>query len=170
MKYVVTNALDSVDTRVSVDIDGTCQINDGSLGLVAGNRPGLYHLTLNNHDSVPVMLSSDGIDSVSVSVRGYTYQFKVLKVDHHRLFAMLNASPAAQHRTIKVTAPMPGLLKSIFFAEHSHVKKGETLFTLEAMKMENAIASPVSGIIHSIRMEEGLPVEKGSILCIVEPT
>ncbi|MDZ4746618.1 MAG: acetyl-CoA carboxylase biotin carboxyl carrier protein subunit [bacterium] len=170
MRYIVTNSPDSTDTPVRLNADGTCQIRDVSLRVVAGNRPGLYHVSLNDTEPVPIMLTSDGIDFVSISIRGYTYDVKVLKEGHHRLFAMLNASPAAQHRTIKVTAPMPGLLKTVFFAEHAHVRKGDTLFILEAMKMENAIASPVSGILHSVALSEGLPVEKGSVLCIVEPT
>lgn len=170
MQYVVTNSLDAVETHVALREDGTCQIDGGSLELVAGSRPGLFYITQVDGSTIPIVLSCDGIDRVSLSIRGYTYEFKVLKAQHHQLYAMLNASPAAQHRTIKVTAPMPGLLKAVFFAENAHVRKGETLFTLEAMKMENAIASPVSGVLHSVRTDEGRPVEKGSILCIVEPT
>lgn len=170
MRYVVTNGLDSVDTRVRLDVEGTCQIDDRSLLVDAGNRPGLYYISVDDSVPIPMILTSDGIDSVRVSIRGYAYDLKVLKEHHHQLFAVLNASPASQNRTIKVTAPMPGLLKAVFFTEHAHVRKGETLFILEAMKMENAIASPVAGILHTVRTAEGLPVEKGSVLCIVEPT
>lgn len=170
MQYVVTNSLDSAETPVALASDGTCQIDGVSLELVAGNRPGLFYITLADGAHVPIVLDCDGIDRVRLSIRGYTYEFSVLKEQHHQLCEMLNASPAAQNRTIKVTAPMPGLLKTVFFAENARVRKGETLFTLEAMKMENAIASPVTGVLHSVRTDEGRPVEKGSILCIVEPT
>ncbi len=170
MEYIVTNSLNPVDSHVHLDVDGTCQNDNGSLSVVRGNRPGLYHVALAGGEPVPIVLSSDGIDSISMSIRGYSYDFKVMKEHHYQLFAMLNASPAAQNRTIKVTAPMPGLLKTVFFGENAHVRKGDTLFTLEAMKMENAIVSPVSGILHTVRIGEGLPVEKGSVLCIVEPT
>lgn len=170
MHYVVNNILEGTDNSIEFAVDGTCQINGTSVRVDAGDRPGLYYISTESAAPVPVTLTSDGIDSVSLSIRGYTYEFKVRKNQHHQLFAMLNASPAAQQRTIKVTAPMPGLLKSVFFADNARVRKGETLFTLEAMKMENAIASPVAGILHSVRMSEGVPVEKGSVLCIVEPT
>lgn len=169
MQYVVTNELTSSDGVVELNVDGTCQINGSSFRLTRGNRPGLYYLTADGEKPIPILLSSDGIGSVRINVRGYTYDCKVLKNLHHQLYVMLNASPAALHRTIKVTAPMPGLLKSVFFSDNTRVRKGETLFTLEAMKMENAIASPVAGILHSVRMTEGVPVEKGSVLCIVEP-
>lgn len=50
------------------------------------------------------------------------------------------------------------------------VKKGDTLFTLEAMKMENAIKSPIAGTIQHLTAQEGIAVEKGTLLCVVEPT
>jgi biotin carboxyl carrier protein len=37
------------------------------------------------------------------------------------------------------------------------------------MKMENAIKSPVAGIVHNVTTSEGGAIEKGALLCVVEP-
>jgi biotin carboxyl carrier protein len=44
------------------------------------------------------------------------------------------------------------------------VKKGDVLLILEAMKMENAIKSPVDGTIKAIPVTKGKSVEKNQIL------
>jgi biotin carboxyl carrier protein len=65
---------------------------------------------------------------------------------------------------------MPGLLKAVLVKEGAIVRKGETLFTLEAMKMENSIKAPISGIVHNVTSNGGAAVEKGVALCVIEPT
>ena len=47
------------------------------------------------------------------------------------------------------------------------VVEGETLVILEAMKMEMAIASPVTGTVHSIRCSEGQMVMPGQTIAII---
>jgi len=44
------------------------------------------------------------------------------------------------------------------------VELGESVIILEAMKMENDLKSPASGIIENIYVTEGSAVEKGVIL------
>ncbi|RPI67183.1 MAG: acetyl-CoA carboxylase biotin carboxyl carrier protein subunit [Ignavibacteriae bacterium] len=102
-------------------------------------------------------------------MRGYAYRARVLRDQHHQLVAILESSPAMQTRVVKVTAPMPGLLKSIIAADGEHVAKGQVLFTLEAMKMENSIAAPHAGTVRNLTAKEGLAVEKGAPLCVIEP-
>ena len=64
---------------------------------------------------------------------------------------------------------MPGLIKSVLVGEGELVRKGTTLFTLEAMKMENAITAPIDGIVRNLAAAESTAVEKGSVLCTLEP-
>ena len=45
-----------------------------------------------------------------------------------------------------------------------HVKKGEALILLEAMKMENELRAPKEGVISEIFVEEGSSVEKNQRL------
>jgi biotin carboxyl carrier protein len=50
----------------------------------------------------------------------------------------------------------------------SSVKVGDTLLTLEAMKMENAIVALKAGRIRELRVREGASVNQGDVLVIIE--
>ncbi len=54
-----------------------------------------------------------------------------------------------------VTTPMPGRIVSIVVAEGDQVEAGQTVLTVEAMKMENPVHAPVSGTVKAIHVVEG---------------
>jgi biotin carboxyl carrier protein len=49
------------------------------------------------------------------------------------------------------------------------VQAKQGLVIIEAMKMENEIASPIDGIVKEIAVAEGQTVEAGATLFVVEP-
>lgn len=63
-----------------------------------------------------------------------------------------------------IHAPMPGLVVKILTEEGAEIKKGDKLIIIEAMKMENALASTVDGVVKKIHVKEGVPVDKDAIL------
>ncbi|HLV09128.1 MAG TPA: biotin/lipoyl-containing protein [Halanaerobiales bacterium] len=67
----------------------------------------------------------------------------------------------------KVVAPLPGDI-SIKVNKGDTINKGELLFVLEAMKMENEITAPAGGTIQEIFVVEGESVESGDVLAIIE--
>ena len=66
-------------------------------------------------------------------------------------------------------APMPGMIVGLEKKEGDTVNEGETVLVLEAMKMENALAAPVSGTIAKITLGIGDQVAKNDILCVIVP-
>ncbi|MBM4284519.1 MAG: biotin/lipoyl-binding protein [Deltaproteobacteria bacterium] len=66
-----------------------------------------------------------------------------------------------------VTAPMPGTVLEVLVQVGDQVKAGATVVKLEAMKMENAIPSPASGVVAEVRAVKGANVTKGEILLVV---
>ena len=63
-----------------------------------------------------------------------------------------------------VTAPMPGTILEVKTSVGATVKRGDTLFILEAMKMENEIPAPQDGVIASIDVAKGASVATGAVL------
>lgn len=67
----------------------------------------------------------------------------------------------------KIDCPMPGTIVKINITEGAAVKKGDVLFVLEAMKMENEIMSPVDGTIAEINVAKGAAVNTGDVLAVI---
>ena len=85
------------------------------------------------------------------------------------------SSGASEEDGYEVTAPMVGT----FYAASSpgaapyvqvgdRVSEGDTLCIIEAMKMMNQIEADVSGVVKSIRIQNGEPVEFGQVLFVID--
>ena len=48
------------------------------------------------------------------------------------------------------------------------MKEGDTLCIIEAMKMMNQIEADVAGVVKSIRVQNGEPVEYGQTLIVID--
>lgn len=66
-----------------------------------------------------------------------------------------------------VRAPMPGLVLGIPFEPGAKVERGQTVAILEAMKMENDLASPITGTIKEVKVAKGQTVNQGDALVVV---
>ena len=67
-----------------------------------------------------------------------------------------------------LAAPMPGLVRSVNVVEGEVVKKGQTLLTMEAMKMEIRIQAPTDGVVKSLAVKVGQTVEREQVLIVLE--
>ncbi|NJN79907.1 MAG: biotin/lipoyl-binding protein [Anaerolineales bacterium] len=67
-----------------------------------------------------------------------------------------------------LTAPMPGQVRSVNVKEGDEVKKGQTLLTMEAMKMEIKIQALMDGKVKSVFVSQGQTVEREEILVEME--
>lgn len=79
-----------------------------------------------------------------------------------------SAAPAAAPQSAganSVTAPMPGTINAVKVTSGQQVKKGDVLFILEAMKMENEIYADKDGKIGQVFVQKGASVNTGAPLC-----
>ncbi|MBL8102610.1 MAG: biotin/lipoyl-binding protein [Anaerolineales bacterium] len=65
-------------------------------------------------------------------------------------------------------APMPGQVRSVSVRVGDVVKKGQTLLTMEAMKMEIRIQALKDGRVKSVFVSQGQTVEREQILIEME--
>ena len=86
------------------------------------------------------------------------------------------AAPAeAEEEGYDVTSPMVGTYYAAsspgaapYVQVGDRVDEGDTLCIIEAMKMMNQIETDVSGVIKSIRVQNGEPVEFGQTLFVID--
>lgn len=105
---------------------------------------------------------------------GQTYEIEIagqrfeVTVEDEREKALVGAVKSA-HETgnALVRAPMPGLVLGIPLEIGSTVTRGQTVIVLEAMKMENDLASPIAGSIEDIRVSKGQAVNQGDVLVVI---
>ena len=63
-------------------------------------------------------------------------------------------------------APEPGAKK--FVETGKKIKKGDTVMIVEAMKTMNHVPSPKDGVVSSVNVEDGQPVEYGQTLVVID--
>lgn len=68
----------------------------------------------------------------------------------------------------KVECPMPGTVLKVTVSPGDIIKKGQVMFVLEAMKMENEIMAPYDAIILEVRVISGAIVNTGDVLAVIE--
>ena len=108
-----------------------------------------------------------------VNVNGTVYEVAVEAIDGAAASAPVAAAPAAPVAAApadgeKVSAPMPGTILDVKVSQGASVKKGDVLFILEAMKMENEIMAPCDGTIASVNVAKSAAVESGTLLCVIK--
>jgi acetyl-CoA carboxylase biotin carboxyl carrier protein len=85
-----------------------------------------------------------------------------------------DSADAASHPGA-VTSPMVGTVYVApepdapnFIEVGGTVKKGQTLFIVEAMKVMNPITAPADGTVKQIFVQNAQPVEFGEVLVVIE--
>jgi biotin carboxyl carrier protein len=78
------------------------------------------------------------------------------------------AKPTSTQYTHDVKPPLPGVILDICVTEGDKVKKGQVLYVLEAMKMENNIESDFDGIVEKIHRSKGEPVLENDVILVIK--
>lgn len=121
-------------------------------------------------------------DKAEVTVNGVTYQVDIENVRQNVPATDREMEPAATvAQTEKeeapvalvsgegrsVCSPLPGVVLGIKVRVGEHIKVGQTVVVLEAMKMENDIQSEYEGIVASINVSEGDSILEGATMITI---
>ena len=133
-------------------------------------------ITLNNSD-VNNQIILDNNKSKLVSVKGADHELKRYQIQIDGRIYQVQISDAVDQQILKMNlkskksnqlkelrAPMPGLVRQVNVQVGDQVDAGDSLFILEAMKMENILKSPVNGTVSDIFVKPGESVEKNQSL------
>jgi pyruvate carboxylase subunit B len=82
------------------------------------------------------------------------------------------AAPAAPAETlaageVPLKAPMPGMIISYSVKVGDKVATGDLVCVLEAMKMQNSLPAPASGVVKAINFEPGASVAKDATILVI---
>ncbi len=134
-----------------------------------------YRITLEGHTFDVQVLDDPRRRQVRVKVDGETFtvdvesKSAVAQVELEEGTIVPTPSPvpglgksAPEDNT--VTAPLPGVVKSVKVQPGQHVASNDELVIIEAMKMDNVIRAPRAGTIGTIHTAEGRQVAYGETL------
>ena len=135
---------------------------------------------------VDLMHNDEGIFSILANGRSYNIELvPQTKTKHYTAYTLYDSYDLevidAESRYLRnragttqllsentIVSPMPGKVVKIPFSVGDVVKKGDTIITISAMKMESEYKAPMDGIIAFIHVKEGNTVEANQILIEIE--
>ena len=100
-----------------------------------------------------------GITEVTVNGKAYK-----VEMEHKAAPKAAAEAPAGGK---KVVSPLPGSIIKVLVAEGQAVKKGDTLLTLESMKMENTVAAECDGTVTKVAVTAGQTVMQDDLLVVI---
>jgi acetyl/propionyl-CoA carboxylase alpha subunit len=108
-------------------------------------------------------------DTVHIDLAGRSVAFRLAPPPDVDRAARAAASHGHAGGRMEILAPMPGAILTVHHQAGATVDAGEALVTLEAMKMEHVVASPIGGTIAELRVRPADQVARGDLIAIVEP-
>jgi len=121
---------------------------------------------IENGRQFEVSVDEKGPRDFDILVRGKLFHLEAVD-ERSRLLAATSKMAASGPQTIE--AEMPGKVVLVKAAVGDTVAEGQGVVVIEAMKMENEIASPIEGVVTELPVEPGQTVENGDVLFVVEP-
>jgi len=152
--------------KVEVNESSTFELNSDDKKLLDAVKSDkyVYHILHKNKAFQANIIQSDFLNrEYTVKINANKYKIKILD-SLDMLIEKLGLAESSGNEGNEIIAPIPGVITEICVKEGDLIKKGDPLLVLEAMKMENTIASHRDSTIGRITVEAGNVVEKGKLL------
>ena len=171
MKYFVSSrGGEPLQVEVEDLPDGRCLVRvDGKeieADFVDVDRLGQYSVRLGDQSFAASIEQHDGPTALRVSIAGRSYTFDI-QDEREREASALSSARSSSAETIQ--AAMPGIVVGVRATAGEKVEPGQALLVLEAMKMQNEVASEQGGVVAEVLVAEGDTVSAGQALVRLEP-
>ena len=155
---------DSYTVKVGDDFDFKLSKDTiSSLDLIKTGE-NTFHLLKNGVSyHLKIMASDFNRGIYNVSINGTEFETSI-QTPLDELIKKMGFAVNAGKNIDSISAPMPGLILDILVEEGQEVNEEDQLLILEAMKMENIITSPRSGVIKTVSVSKGEAVDKKQLL------
>ena len=128
-------------------------------------RIGLVRLST-REDTEIALVEGAGTEWV-VTLHGRRFPVTV-QTRRERILAEADAAGRGPAGPVEIKATLPGLVVAVRVGEGSEVEEGQSLITIEAMKMQNEVRAPRPGRVTGISVKPGETVRSGQALLRVE--
>ena len=125
-----------------------------------------FEFMLNNTFHSVKILKSDGT-SYNLLVDGSIVNIK----KHSKLTEIIEKSLKSKgnvNQANNVSSQIPGRVVKISVKKGDQVKEGDSILVLESMKMQVSIKAHKTGIIKSIKVEEGKSISRNDVVATIE--
>lgn len=142
-----------------------------------------YKFTINgNKYNVEILGIEDNIAQLEVNGTPYEVEMEVEKFVQPKAVVKLTPPPAPKAGSAsasvpnpptapsggsKLKSPLPGVILDVFVKVGDHVKPGDHIVLLEAMKMENNIDADKEGVVKEVKVQRNDSVMEGDVLIVI---
>ena len=138
---------------------------DGSFIFNNGSTAKIYHCSTEHIEAEidgerMASLITEGQENIHLQIDQGTFSFGTLPRFEPPILQIAEGS---------LIAPMPGVVLEIKVSSGDTVSAGDTLLTLEAMKMEHHVKAPYEGTVVEILVSENQQLDNGVPLLVINP-
>ena len=134
--------------------------------LHGGEMVGEIRKVIIDGEEFEVEIENDGEQYIA-TIEGRTFEFTIPETKG--VAPRKRGSGGGRKRSGTVSASMPGKVVTVEVSAGDFVEEGQTILILEAMKMQNEVAAPISGTVSEVHCEDGMNVEANVPLVVITP-
>ncbi len=128
-------------------------------------------LAVNHYETHRISLLVDGSPYVFnyAWINGATVIFHGGSRFKLKLASLPNQVGTVEEQTGSLTAPLPGRIAQLCVSSGDHVRKGDSVVVIEAMKMEHQVRTAFDGIVAQVNFKAGDQVLEGDVCIEIDP-